>query len=232
VLGLVIGVVAGAVGAAAVLAAVAVGVWRSSTTAALRLLRARPLPPGAQPRLENVVEGLCPTFGLRMPALMFVEDPVANACSVGRDPNAAVLVITSGLLTAVGLLELEGLVAHELTHMKRHDTALAGVALTVLGPWGLVTGSDRLLHRVLGPGREYEADQMAVAVVRYPPGLRDGLAAIVEQSPEPSEDSVFSDRRMPATRWVWIDPGVGGRPRPTASDLDAPAVRMAALAEL
>jgi Peptidase family M48 len=231
VLGLVVGVVAGAVAAIVLMALLAVGVWRASTTIALRRLRARPFEAGEAARLENVVEGLCATFGLRRPILMIVDDPVANACSLGRDPNGSVLVVTSGLLSGVGLMELEGLVAHELTHMKRHDTALAGVALSVLGPWGRLSGSDRLLHRVLGPGREYRADQMAVAVVRYPPGLHDGLATIVERSPTPGADSIFNERRMAATRWVWIDPDVGRRAG-SDGDLDTSAVRVAALAEL
>ena len=66
---------------------------------------------------------------------------------------------------------MEGVIAHELSHFKRADTLVSAVAVTVLAPLTWVSGNDRLLHRVLGYGRELRADQVAVRAVRYPPGL-------------------------------------------------------------
>ena len=106
------------------------------------------------PRLANVVEGLCATFGLRPPTLVVVDDPVPNSCALGKDPSSAVLVVTSGLLDSMGLIELEGVVAHELAHIKRHDTVLSQVAVFVSAPLMAFGASDQVLHRRLGLGRE------------------------------------------------------------------------------
>ena len=168
------------------------------------------------------------------PEILVVDDPVANACAVGRDPGSAVLVVTTGLVQRFGLIETEGVMAHELAHVKAHDTVRAGVAVLALAPLNLVVRTDGLLHSIMGPGREYRADQMAALAVRYPPGLGDALSLMVAGEP-PAPGSVFTGRRWSATRWLWIDPMVGARgPGPGADatgQLDATAVRIAALAE-
>jgi Zn-dependent protease with chaperone function len=224
-------------------------VWNRSTAIALRMIGARPCVPDEQPRLFNLTEGLCATFGVRMPGLWLVEDPVANACTLGRSAHEAVLVVTSGLLQRLGLIELEGLVAHELAHVKRHDTGLASVGVVVLAPYARLTGRDRLLGALVGPGREYRADVLAAATLRYPPGLRDALRAMAE-GPAPAAASVFAEPRMAVSRWIWADPYPGaarhaGEARPdrtgpgrTGPDRAAPDssierldVRIAALAE-
>lgn len=236
VLGVVLGVLAGAVVGAvvAVVAVVVVTVLvrRVATPLTARLLGARPVDADDVPRLANLVEGLCASFGLRPPALLLVEDPVPNACALGGRPDAAALVVTSGLLDRLGLIEMEGVVAHELAHVKRHDTAVSVVAVAVLAPLAWLTGSDGWLHRAVGRGREYRADQLGTALVRYPPGLHDALA-VFESSPGPSADggSVFAGRRAAMTRWLWIDPSVGRRHAGTQGELDATRVRIDALAE-
>ena len=93
-----------------------------------------------------------------------------------------------------------------------------------------ITDDDGLVHRAVGRGREYRADEVAAATVRYPPGLRDALGTL-EEGPGPSSDSVFTGRRWRATRWLWIDPMVGSRGDPVEGELDATSVRRAALAE-
>lgn len=240
--GAVPGVVLGAVLAAAVgwvvglvvLVVLTVGggfaVWRSSTSVALRRIGARALSDDEEPRLANVTRGLCATMGLREPGLMILDDPVPNACSLGRDQSDAVVIVTTGLLQRLELVELEGVVAHELAHIKRRDTAMAGVAVTVVGPWCALAGNDRWLHRAVGPGREYRADRVAVSAVRYPPGLAGALARMTEgEAPPPG--SAFSGKRATATRWIWVDPMAGSGAAGEPGDLDVTAVRLAALAE-
>ncbi len=231
VLGLAVGVVVGVVTSVVAAVLVAVGVDRRATSVALRAVGARPARHDEVPGLENVMDGLCATFGLRMPAVMLVDDPVPNACALGRGPADAVLVVTTGLVARLDLIEMEGVVAQQLAHVKRGDALLSSVAVTVVGPWGRLTGNDRLLHRALGPGREYRADQVAAAVVRYPPGLYDAMVAMVA-APPPAPSSIFAGQRG-RTRWIWIDPMAGHREEPLADgDLDGTAVRIAALAEL
>jgi Zn-dependent protease with chaperone function len=234
VLGLVLGPIVGAVAAVVVVAAVTVGVWRGATSYTLSVLGARVPRSTELARLANVVDGLCATFGVPTPEILVVDDPLPNACTVGRDPGSAVLVVTTGLISRLGLIETEGVVAHELAHVKAHDTVRAGVAVLALAPLNLVVATDGLLHSIIGPGREYRADQTAALAVRYPPGLGDALAQMAAGE-APAAGSVFTGRRWSATRWLWIDPMVGVRGQPTGPDttgqLDATSVRIAALAE-
>jgi len=231
VVGLAVSVVAGAIGFATALVLIALAFPRVATPFALRVLRARPLGDDELPRLQNLVDGLCPTFGVRRPVLMAVDDELPNACSLGAKPDRGVLVVTTGLEAALDLIEMEGVIGHELSHLKRCDNVVSSVAITVLAPFIWLTGGDRLLHRALGPGRELRADQVAVRAVRYPRGLCDALRRF-DASPAPREGSVFSGRRLAMSRWLWIDPAVGRRGAEAMGDLDLTSVRIDALAEL
>jgi Zn-dependent protease with chaperone function len=231
VLGLAVSTVAGAIGGIVVLVLVALILPRLATPFAVRLLRARPLHEDELPRLQNLVDGLCPTFGVRRPTLMAVDDDLPNACSLGYKPDRGVLVVTTGLEAALDLSEMEGVIGHELAHFKRGDTVVSSVAVTVLAPLTWLTGGDRMLHRFVGRGREFRADRVAVTAVRYPPGLCDALGRF-QAGPTPRAGSVFVGRRWSMSRWLWIDPAVGRRDAETMGDLDLTSVRIDALAEL
>ena len=211
-------------------AVVSIVIWRGASAFVVRLIRAQPLPEGACHELRNMVEGLCPTFGVRAPSLMLVDDPVPNACCFGGGPAHTRLAVTTGLMNRLGLIELEGVIGHELAHLKRHDNVVSAVAVAVVGPLAWLSGRDRWLHRAVGLGREYRADELAVAAVRYPPGLHDALVAI-GNGPVPRPGSIFLRRSMAMTRWIWVDPAVGRSDEHPLGDLDLPEVRVAALAE-
>jgi Zn-dependent protease with chaperone function len=228
VLAVVAGPVIGVVVLVVVLAALAVSLWFASTSRALRRLGARDLRRSEEPRLVNVTQGLCATMGLAEPLVMIVDDAVPNACSVGRDEDDAVVVVTTGLVERLDLVALEGVLAHELAHVQRGETAVAGVVLAWAGAWCRLLGGERWVHRVVGHGREYRADQSAVATVRYPPGLRDALSLLAAGGAAVS-GSRFSGPSWELTRWVWLDPTVGMAPGSAVGDLDDTAVRLAAL---
>lgn len=228
--GLTAGAVAGAVAGVVVLVVVALGLRRTAEPLALRVVGGVPAGEQVLPALVNLVDGLSATFGVRAPHLRLVDDPVPNACSVGGTRGRAVLVVTSGLVATLDLIEMEGVVAHELAHVKSHDAAVSAVAVATAGVLGRLTGTDRWLRLAVGAGREYDADRRAVLGVRYPPGLRDALAKL-EVGPEPASGSVFTGGRWMATRWLWIDPMVGSRSTSHEGLLDATAVRRDALAE-
>ncbi len=209
-------------------------IWRRAPAIVTRSLGARPSDEWEHPRLHNLVDGLCATMGLDRPAVLVVESDVPNAMAVGRDPASASLVVTSALDRVLGLVELEGVLAHELVHIKRHDTVLAGVAVLVTAPWSLVRGTSAgiaTVHRLTGPGREFSADQRAAVVVRYPPGIRSALQTMLG-SPAPAERWPPADGRIAAlTRWLWVDPMAGLSPdEPPEGNLDDTRVRFAALA--
>lgn len=230
VLGVVIGVVVSLLIGVVVLVVVGVivgyGLWRAAPGVALRQVGAVPLRERDNPRLFNVTDGLCATFGLRMPDLYVVYDAVPNACALGRNAASSAVVVTSGLLEMMGPIELEGVIAHELAHVKRDDNGVSVIALTLAR-----FGGAGLLRRCVGVNREYRADIVGASAVRYPRGLLDALR-LMEQAPAPAGNSVFSPSRFEATRSVWIDPSVGRHDEPPAvGDLDATSTRTAALSE-
>lgn len=230
IVALLAGMIAGVVAAVVVTVALAFSVWSLATSLVLRSMGATPLPPGSKARLENLVDGLCATFGLRLPELALVDDDVPNACALGMGPGRATLVVTSGLLETLGLVELEAVVAHELAHIRRNDIVVSSVATLVLGPWIRLLGSDRWLARAMGASRELRADDLAVTATRYPPGLLAALEAM-EGAPPPGPQSVFASSAMTMLRPLWVDPDVGRRAQGQQGRLDATAVRAAILAE-
>jgi Zn-dependent protease with chaperone function len=226
VLAAVVGPIVGVVALILIGVMVAALLWRQAPAVALRRIGAVPLSETDNPRLFNVTEGLCATFGLRMPNLHVVFDAVPNACALGRDATSADVVVTSGLLDTMGPIELEGVIAHELAHVKRHDNTVSVVGLS-LGRFG----GESMVRRCVGTDREYRADVVGASAVRFPRGLLDALR-LMERAAAPSGNSVFSAARFGASRWVWIDPSVGHRDEAVAvGDLDATSVRAAALAE-
>jgi Zn-dependent protease with chaperone function len=243
VAGVVIAVVLVVVGLPVYLAAAAfvvvasvvmVVLWQRAPGAILRAVGAKPSQEGDRPRLHNVVDGLCATMGLPQPAICVVDSPVPNAMAIGRDPQTATLIVTSALDHALTLVELEGVLAHELVHVKRHDTVLATVAVTVTAPLSLLVGLPRAnqrVHSLIGSGREYAADQRAAAVVRYPPGIGSALSSMLDDPGRTSPWPPGRGRTGALTRWLWIDPMVGA---PSAEsmegNLDDTRVRAAAQA--
>jgi Zn-dependent protease with chaperone function len=223
-----VNIVAGAIALVVSAVAFMYGMWRLSPHVALRRIGARPADEHNDPRLFNITEGLCATFGLAMPTLHVLDDPVLNACALGRDARRSDLVVTTGLLRTLHLVELEGVIAHELAHVKRGDNGVSCVGITLATLWG----GERTLRRCVGENREYRADVVGASIVRYPSGLLGALCTMME-SPPPAEGSLFaSPTRFGPTRWVWIDPAVGHREDPVfPGDLDATWVRAAALSE-
>ena len=148
------GVPLAAIGVLVVVTLVAAGwVWRAAPGMVVRAVGARPSNPEVHPRLHNVVDGLCATMGLPQPAVLVVDSPVLNAMAVGRHPSTASLIVTSGLEESLSLVELEGVVAQELVHIKRHDTVRSGVAVAVTAPLALLTSSGAArVHSLVGLG--------------------------------------------------------------------------------
>ena len=116
--------------------------WRSDAIA-LSMSHARPADPVTYARLHNLVEGLCIAGGLPKPRVYVIEDDAPNAFATGRDPRHAAVAVTTGLLEKLNRIELEGVLAHELSHIKNYDILVSTLAVTMVGivallsDWGI-----------------------------------------------------------------------------------------------
>jgi heat shock protein HtpX len=106
--------------------------WKSDAIA-LAVSRAKPATPEEHPRLHNIVEGLCIAGGLPKPRLYIVVDDAPNAFATGRNPRHAAIAVTTGLLAKLNRIELEGVLAHELSHVKNYDILVSTLAVTLVG---------------------------------------------------------------------------------------------------
>jgi heat shock protein HtpX len=105
----------------------------NSDKVALAVSRAKPADGPEYQRYHNLVEGLCIAAGLPKPRLYVIDDPAPNAFATGRNPKHAALAVTSGLLAMMNRVELEGVVAHELSHVKNYDILVTTIAVTAVG---------------------------------------------------------------------------------------------------
>ena len=106
--------------------------WKSDAVA-LRMSRARLADPVEYARLHNLVEGLCIAAGLPKPRVYVIDDPAPNAFATGRDPRHAAIAVTTGLVEKMNRVELEGVLAHELSHVKNYDILVSTLAVTMVG---------------------------------------------------------------------------------------------------
>jgi heat shock protein HtpX len=112
--------------------------WKSDSVA-LAMSRAQPADPTTYARLHNLVEGLCIASGLPKPRVYVIDDVAPNAFATGRDPKHAAIAVTTGLLEKMNRVELEGVVAHELSHIKNYDILVSTLAVTMVGIIALVS---------------------------------------------------------------------------------------------
>jgi len=109
------------------------GAYWKSDTVALRISRAREATVEEFPRYHNIVEGLCIASGLPKPRLYVIDDPAPNAFATGRNPRNAAVAVTTGLFEKMNRIELEGVLAHELSHVKNYDILVSTLAVTMVG---------------------------------------------------------------------------------------------------
>jgi heat shock protein HtpX len=168
----------------------------------LRMYGAQVVNERQAPELYRLVDGLRRAAGLPMPVVAVAPHAQPNAFATGRSPERAVVCVTEGLLKAVDREELEGVIAHELAHIKNRDMLIATVAATMAGAITQLAylamffggrGDDDgsplggLLMLVLGPiaamviqmaisrQREFEADRVGALISRQPRALASAL---------------------------------------------------------
>jgi heat shock protein HtpX len=119
--------------AALVSLAVAWWAYRSGDSIVLRLSEARPATRESHTALYRTVENLCIGAGLPMPKVYVIDDGAPNAFATGRDPQHASIAVTTGLLQKMKPLELEGVIAHELSHIRNLDIRLMMMTAVLVG---------------------------------------------------------------------------------------------------
>lgn len=131
--------VTGTLVALAISAVMAFSSYWKADAIALAVSRAKPADPVQYQRLHNLVEGLCIASGLPKPRVYVVEDPAPNAFATGRDPKHAAIAVTTGLLETMNRVELEAVLAHELSHIKNYDILVSTLAVTLVGSVALLS---------------------------------------------------------------------------------------------
>ncbi|MCA9353105.1 M48 family metalloprotease [Patescibacteria group bacterium] len=115
------------------------------------------------PELHRVVENLAITAGLPKPKVFIINDPAPNAFATGRNKNHAVVAVTTGLLEVLDKNELEGVIAHELSHIGNNDMLVSTVAVVLVGVITMV--SDMLLRGSMFGGRNNDRNGGNVVVL-------------------------------------------------------------------
>jgi len=108
-------------------------------TIALRSTRAVPAPQADYPRLHNLVQEVSLAAGIPPPGVFVVHDPSPNAFATGRDPDHASVAVTTGLIDKMNRAELEGVLAHEIAHIRNRDTLVMTVAASTAGSIALIS---------------------------------------------------------------------------------------------
>ena len=134
---------------------------------ALRSSHAEPVTREQAPRLYAVMERLCGKAGLPMPKLYVSPQPAPNAFATGRNPHHAAVCVTAGLMQIMNDDELEGVIAHELSHVRNYDILTSSIAATLagaitwiaeMGRWGMIFGG-------YGGSRDGEGEGNAITAI-------------------------------------------------------------------
>jgi heat shock protein HtpX len=182
------------------------------------------------PELVNLIAELAGRAGLPMPRVFLMDNPQPNAFATGRNPQNAAIAVTTGLVQSLRREELAGVIAHELAHVKNHDTLLMTITATIAGAismlaqFGMFFGGHRdnnsgpgmigsiammilaplgamLVQMAISRTREYAADNLGARIVGQPMWLASALMKIENAAHEvPNWDA----ERNPATAHMFI----------------------------
>ena len=115
------------------------GSYYASDKLVLAVSKAKPVSKQDYPHLYNVVEGLALAAGLPKPRCYIIDDTAPNAFASGRNPKNAIVVVTTGLLDKLNRVELEGVIAHEMAHIKNYDILVQTLAVVMVGVIALLS---------------------------------------------------------------------------------------------
>lgn len=223
----------------------------------LRMAGAREAGPAEAPELHALVRRLAQNAGLPMPKVYIIDNPQPNAFATGRNPEKAAVAATTGLLGYLDTEEVEGVMAHELAHVKNRDTLIMALTATIAGAISMlanfslflprdrnapVGGFAAILLMLLAPlgamivqmavsrTREYAADKMGARISGKPLALASALARIEQAARQIPNEAA---ERNPAMAHLFIiNPLSGQRMDNLFSTHPATANRIAALQQM
>jgi heat shock protein HtpX len=227
--GYLIGGANGALIALVVAAAMNIFTYWNSDRMVLSMYGAQEVDARTAPDLYAMVAELAGRAGLPMPRVYIMDNPQPNAFATGRNPENAAVAVTTGLMGQLSREELAGVVAHELAHIKHHDTLLMTITATIAGAismiaqFGMFFGGNRnnngpgilgslalmilaplgamLVQMAISRTREYAADEMGARICGQPMWLASALRRIEAAAHQvPNVDA----ERAPATAHMFI----------------------------
>ncbi|OKO78675.1 zinc metalloprotease HtpX [Bradyrhizobium sp. AS23.2] len=227
--GYLIGGASGAMIALVIAAATNLFTYWNSDRMVLSMYGAHEVDRSTAPELVGLVAELAGRAGLPMPRVFLMDQPQPNAFATGRNPENAAVAVTTGLMHQVSREELAGVIAHELAHIKHHDTLLMTITATVAGAismlaqFGMFFGGHRnnngpgivgsILLMILAPlaamlvqmaisrTREYAADDLGGRIVGQPMWLASALMKIEGAAHQVPN---YEAERNPATAHMFI----------------------------
>ncbi len=192
----------------------AAGAYWTFDRVALGMIGARELPLGEAPLLHSTVERLAARAGIAKPRLYLIPDGLPIAAATGRGVRSSALAVSTGCVSACTPAELEGVLAHEIAHVRLHDvqvqtaavvSAAALLETSRIGGWFerallFVLGpiAAACVHLLVSPKREFAADRYAAELCDSPHGLADALirleqaAELVEFEGSPATEPLFT----------------------------------------
>jgi len=150
---------------------------RSGASLVLSVSKARPADVQQYARLHNIVEALAIGDGIPKPDVYVIDDPSPNAFATGTSPNHAAVTVTTGLLGMMNREELEGVIGHEMSHIKNYDVRLLLIVSTLIGIAGLAASLVWRSAFFMRPRRGRDGDQATLVI--FAAGALLGLVALV-----------------------------------------------------
>jgi heat shock protein HtpX len=177
---------------------VAAGAYWTFDRVVIGMVGARELPVGEAPLLHSTVERLASRAGILKPRLYLIPDGLPIAAATGRGVRSSAVILSTGCVAACPPAELEGVLAHEIAHVRLHDVQIqtaAAVSAAVLletsrvGGWFersllfvLAPVAAACVHLLVSPKREFAADRFAAKLCDSPHGLADALGRLEQAS--------------------------------------------------
>ena len=141
-----------------------IGSYWFSDKLVIAMARATPATEEEYPDLNHIIENLCITAGLPKPKVYIIQDPAPNAFSTGRNANHAAVAVTSGLLGMMDHTELEGVIAHELSHIGNRDMLVSTVAVVLVG-FATLASNFFLRMSIFGGGRDRDSKSNPILLI-------------------------------------------------------------------